>query len=264
MKKKLSLFYILFIVTAVWVSCGNDDEQTCYDPTNPECSNYDPCIGKIGTTAYFTIAQRYWPFGENANIFIEDDIVTGGTLKLAAIPQEGAVYTWVLGIDTIVGGSEITIPLGNLPQGIYGNSLTVTKTVDSLCLPLDNGMAQFSRSFTRIDGCDRAILGRFKGVFSHLPNDSTEIETIASSSVESVEPCDLPSNASAIFAINFGLNNDTIRLRLNGGANSQFSFESLNAIDRPEGEFVFDQILNIARADYSIGNATYSFTGRKL
>jgi len=263
--KELQKYVLLAVLAgAVLAGCRNDDDEPCCDPTNPECPNYDPCHGKIETSAHFTIAQQYSPFGENANVFIEDDIVTGGTLKFSAMPQEGAVYTWVLGADTIVGGHEVTMPLGSLPVGTYGNSLIVTKTPDTLCFPSDTGVDQYFRSFTRIDGCDVAFLGRFRGVFSSLPSDSIEIELVGSSSINSIEPCNEPSNSSAIFAINFNLENDSVRLYSNGGVNSRYSFESLGTVGTPEGEFIYDSSADQATASYTIDGQPYSFTGRKL
>jgi len=264
MKNFKNCFLIGLLGVAVLIGCEKDDDTApCCDPSNPACSNYDPCFGKVATTAYFTIAQQYYPIGENANVFIEDDIVSGGTLKFTAIPQEGVTYTWLLGADTIVGGYEVTIPLGNLPEGIYGNSLTVSREPDSLCFPNDDGVDHFSRSFTRIDGCEAAFLGRFRGMFLNL-EDSVDIELVGSSSIQSVQPCDLPSNSSATFSVNFRLENDTTRLYSDGGVNSRYSFVSLGTVGTATGEFIYDSSTNRAVATYSIDNVNYSFTGRKL
>ena len=244
--------------------CKDDDDNTCWDPSNPECSNYDPCYGEQETTAFFTIAQQYFPVGDNSDVYIEDDIVTGGRIKFSAIPQEGAIYTWILGIDTIVGDFEITRTLGDLPEGTYPNSLIVTKEPDSLCFPSDDGAAEFSRSFTKIDGCDVAFLGRYRGIFSSIPGDSVEIELVSSSSTNSIEPCDEPSNSGAIFSINFGIEEDTTRLYSNGAVNSQFSFNSLGTVGTAEGEFIYNSDLDKATAEYQIDDANYSFTGRKI
>lgn len=255
-------FYSMLFLAVEVTGCKEEDE--CCDPTNPECANYNPCYGKMETTAFFTIAQQYYPVGENSDIFIEDDIVTGGKIKFSAIPQEGATYTWILGADTIVGDPEITRTLGELPDGTYPNSLIVTKEPDTVCYPLDDGVAAFTRSFTQIDGCDRAILGKYIGLFENQSSDSVIIEIASSPSLNEIEPCDSESFLGAVFSVNFDLQNDTIRLRLNGGVNSSMSFESLGSIDVPEGEMVYNISQDLIKADYTIDDIHYSFTGRKL
>lgn len=264
--KKLNLKYVLLLAGVVLLtlhSCKKDEEECC-DPTNPECINYDPCYGSTETTAFFTIAQQYWPAGENADVYIEDDIVTGGELKFSAIPQEGATYTWILGADTIVGDFEITRTLGDLPDGTYENSLIVTKVPDTVCFPLDDGVADFTRSFTRIDGCERAVLGRYIGLFEAQSSDSVIIEVASSPSLNEIEPCDSQSLLGAIHSVNFNLQNDTIRLFLNGYANSRLSFESLGSVGTPTGEFIYDPELDRAIANYHIDEISYSFIGRKI
>jgi len=264
MKSLKNYFLIALLGVALLAGCRSDDDAPCCDATNPECPNYDPCHGSIETSAHFTIAQQYFPVGENADVFIEDDIVTGGTLKFSAIPQDGAIYTWVLGADTIIGGHEITMPLGSLPAGTYANSLRVTKEPDTLCFPSDTGVDQFFRSFTRIERCSTSFLGRYRGIISEQLPDSVEIELVSSTSVNSVEPCDNSSIFGAIFSINFRLENDTTRLYSNGAVNSRVSFESLGTVGTAEGEFIYNSSTDQAKASYTINDEHYSFTGRKL
>lgn len=262
--KYIQTIFLAAGLAFVFSACCRDDDNTCSDPTNPKCENYDPCYGKIPTTAEFTIAQQYWGAGANTDVYFEDDTVTGGTLKFIATEQEGATYTWILGADTIVGGYEITKSLGVLPEGVYSNSLIVTKPIDSLCFPNDSYESQFSRSFVKINGCDRAIFGRYFGVFAKSPLDSVEIELISSSSFNNVEPCHIPSNEGAIFSVNFNLNGDTIRLNRNGLVNKRMSFTALNQLGIPEGEIIYDSYTNQVSAIYSIDDIDYHFTGRKL
>jgi hypothetical protein len=264
MKEILKISFLLLLIIALAVGCKDDDENTCCDPTNPECPNYDPCFGKVNTTALFTISQRLSSFGDNASVFIEDDVVTGGTLKFTAIPQEGAIYTWILGSDTTVGGPEITTNLGNLPFGTYPNSLIVTKPADTLCFPDDSGIDEFTRSFTAVSICEAAILGRYQGVFASQPNDSTEIEfAVSSSPLEILLPCD-PNNITSVFFVNANMEGDTLKTGANGFANTVFPFVAFGAIDQPEGTAVIDLESNIMTVTYTLGDSSYSFTGIKL
>ena len=253
-------------IFAAALSCckPDDNDPPCTDPANPECENYDPCFGKLETTAFFTIAQQYFPIGENAEVFIEDDVVTGGLLKFKAIFQEGATYTWILGVDTIVGGHEVIRALGDLPEGTYGNSLIVSKQPDTLCFPTDDGVATFSKPFIRIDGCERAILGKFRCKFEGLQHDSINIEIASSSSLNEIAPCSIASNTGALFSVNFNLENDTIILNRNGYVNSRISFESLGEQGVPEGELTYDANMNVLNGNYHINGTQYLVKGRKL
>ncbi|NEN25647.1 hypothetical protein G3O08_19315 [Cryomorpha ignava] len=263
--KDIQTAFLAVGLALVFSSCDPDDDNTCCDPTNPECTNYDPCYGKIETTAFFTISQALSNFGENASVFIEDDVVTGGTLKFSAIPQEGATYTWILGIDTTIGGSEITTTLGNLPNGSYPNTLIVTKTPDTLCFPLDDGHATHARSFNKILGCEAAIWGRYRGVFSSQPNDSTEIEFALSSNHLEIQPLPCPSsNIQGIFFVNANMIGDTLMMNIDGSANSILSFAAYGSIDKPEGKATIDSSSNLVLAEYTIWDTSYTFTGRKL
>lgn len=262
--KSIRTAFLAFGLALIFSSCDPDDDNTCCDPSNPECENYDPCYGKSETTAFFTIAQQYFPVGDNSDIYIEDDIVTGGKLKFTAIPQEGATYTWILGVDTIVGNYEVTRTLGDLPEGRYSNSLIVTKQADTLCFPDDVGMDFSSRIFTRIESCQAAILGKYRGVFLKDSPDSVDIELALSPSLSEIEPCESTSIVGAVFLVNYSLNGDTIKLNTDGAVNSRISFTSLNEIGIPEGEIIYDSSINLVTASYSIDDEEFHFTGRKL
>lgn len=260
MKQIIKYFILLAFISVVFVACDKDDE-TCCDPTNPECPNYDPCFGKMETTAYFTIAQQFGPIGENASLFITDDVVLGGTIKFSAIPQDGATYTWILGIDTVVGGPEVTTDLGGLPVGTYPNTLIVTKIMDTLCFPNDPGVAQFTRSFTRISGCDAQITGKFRGIFEGAGPDSVVIELALSPSVNEILPC--TTNNQMRFFVNANTLGDTSKTSSDGASNRLLSLRAYGALDEPEGMVEVDTN-GIVTANYMLWNSAYSFKGRKL
>ena len=263
--KALQKYTLLAVLAgAVLAGCRNDDDEPCCDPTNPECPNYDPCHGKMETSARFTIAQQLGGIGEEASIFVEDDVVTGGTLKFSATPQEGAMYTWILGADTIVGGPEVTIPLGSLPNGTYNNSLIVHKEADTLCFPNDTGQDQFFRAFTKISGCDAAILGRYRGVFNLQPNDSVEIEFARSTSVTQILPCSPTATTNAVFFVNCNMQGDSIVINGTGGVNRKLTFGAFGSLDRPEGFAYLDIGLQHITSEYTIDDVPFVFNGIKL
>lgn len=251
-------------LTVVIFGCKSDD-NTCYDPSNPECENYDPCYDKLPTTAEFTISKQYFPFGANANFFVEDNILTpGGNLRFTAIPQEGASYTWIIGADTVFGEYEITKGLNDFSVGTHNNTLIVTKPTDTICFPHDKGSVQFDRSFIKIRSCEATVLGKYRGVFSTNPSDSVVIILALSPSFNSIEPCDSTAVVGEFFSVNFNANEDTVPLNINGFVNTQISFESQNETGIPEGEVIYDPIKNSVEAIYSNDLVNYHFTGRKL
>lgn len=250
-------------LTVIIFACKSDD-NTCYDPSNSECENYDPCYDKL-PTAEFTISKQYFPFGANANFFVEDSVLTpGGNVKFTAIPQEGASYTWVIGTDTLLGDYEITKELTNFSVGTHDISLMVTKPTDTICFPHDEGSAQFNKSFIKIRSCEADILGKYRGVFSTNPSDSVVIILALSPSFNSIEPCDSTAVVGEFFSVNFNANEDTIPLNINGFVNTQISFESQNESGIPEGEVIYDPKKNTVEAIFSIDLISYHFIGRKL
>lgn len=259
--------FLLAFVTLLFSACDPDDDNTCCDPTNPECSNYDPCYGKIPTTAEFKIAQQYAPFGSNATIYIEDSVLTYGTgIRFKAVEQEGASYRWILGLDTVYNETEVYKTIGSLPPGAYPVFLQVTKTPDSLCFSADDGVANRMQHFHLINGCDAIIYNRFKGVFTTSPEDTTIIELALSSSLDSIAPCiPFSGGPSGIFSVNFNGLGDTIgSSNISGAVNSQIEFNSAGAVDEPDGTLKVDPATGEVTAEYTIGDTNYSFRGVKL
>lgn len=258
---------LLAFVTLLFSSCDPDDDNTCCDPSNPECENYDPCYGKIPTTAEFTIAQQYAPFGPNAYIYIEDSVLTyGGQMRFKAVEQEGASYRWILGLGTVYDEIEVYKTIGSLPPGAYPVFLQVTKTPDSLCFPADDGVANRMQHFHLINGCDALKLGKFRGVFATSLQDTTIIELALSSSLDSIAPCiPFSGGPSAIFSVNFNGMGDTIRSSyIAGGVNSEIEFNSAGAVDEPDGTLKVDPATGEVIAEYTIGETNYLFRGVKL
>lgn len=259
----LRVFYMVPLVL-LFNACEPEGDA-CIDPSNPECENYNQCYGKFPTTAEFTIAKQYFPSGSNNDVFINDDLVTaGGHLKFSAIPQEGAIYTWILGDDTIIGDYVITKSMMGLPIGTYNNSLIVTKPIDSICFPGDAGLDQFDRAFTKIRSCNAVVLGHYRGVLVNQSTDSVEIELALSPSLTSIEPCDTTSLIGVFYAVNFNFLGDTSKLNINGYVNTRISFISQSEGGIPEGEVIYYPSLNKIEAIYSINDVDFHFTGLKL
>lgn len=255
---------MLIFSTTIFSSCDGDDEDDCCDPTNPECANYDPCYGKEATSADFAILQPYAQVGPNAGIYFEDSVTFGAAMRFVAEDTTADTYRWILGLDTIYDEVEVSSSTFNLPVGSYPVSLRVTKEVDSLCFPLDNGVDEKTKFFTKIDGCDAAIWGDYRGVFENEIGDSLSVSIVVSSSDNSIEPCDPQSTTSAVFGINLFGHDDTIRLFGNGRINTRYSFTIGSVSTNNIGEAILDLEIGAIEIKYTVEDENRFFNGIKL
>ena len=53
--KQSTLFLLLSIIMLISFSC----EKDCNDPINPDCGNYDPCLGIAQPDADFGFYKKY-------------------------------------------------------------------------------------------------------------------------------------------------------------------------------------------------------------
>jgi hypothetical protein len=261
--KKFFFYLMLFLFVAV-TGCKEDDEDQCCVPTNPECANYDPCLGKIETTADFTILIPYAQAGVNAGTYFEDSVTFGATMRFVAKDTAADSYRWILGVDTIYDEIEVTRSAFSLPVGSYPVDLRVTKDSDSLCFPLDDGIDQNTRFFTKISGCDAAIWGEYRGVFENEFSDSLSVSMVVSSSDNSIEPCDPQSTTSAVFGINIFGEGDTTRLFGNGRVNTRYSFTIGSSSTSNVGEAILDLETGVVEIIYTVEGENRIFNGIKL
>jgi len=263
MKNLVFLLLALALGCLSFHACQKDEEECC-DPTNPECINYDPCLGKIETTANFAILQPYAQGGPNAGIYFEDSVNFGATMRFVAKDTAAETYRWILGVDTVYNELEVTRSAFSLADGSYPVSLMVTKDVDSLCFPLDSGVEEKTKFFTKIDGCDAAIWGDYRGVFENESGDSLSVSIVVSSSDNSIEPCDSQSSTSAVFGINLFGQGDTIRLFSNGRINTRYSFTIASLSTNNVGEAILDLETQVIEISYEVEGASRIFNGIKL
>jgi len=263
---KFSLKYLLLLAGVILITlhaCKKDEEECC-DPTNPKCPNYDLCIGKIETTADFDILIPYAQVGVNAGTYYEDSVTFGATMRFVAKDTAASSFRWILGVDTIYDEIEVTRSAFSLPVGSYPVTLKVTKDPDSLCFPLDDGMDEKTKFFTKISGCDAAIWGEYKGVLESNSNDSLVVQLILSSSTNSIEPCDPQSVIGAVFGLNLFNESDTVKLIGNGTTNTRYSFHIENNTSGNTGEAVLDIETGLMEISYSLEGDTEKFNGIKL
>lgn len=93
-------FYYLLLLALIWTGCQDDDDNTCCDPTNPECANYDPCFGKEPTAAFKMRGTSVgFPVSENLVAEWCDTIFNSG-VEFMADMEDADVYEWYIGTET--------------------------------------------------------------------------------------------------------------------------------------------------------------------
>ena len=138
MKKIISLLtaFLLIVSAVLMEQCKC---KQCEDPTNPECSNYDPCLGVAKTSADFKIEERtgsYW---------VETDTVERYSRVRFTALQEADSYRWLIGADEF---NEKSFTLSNFPYNSWiGVTLILKRTPNKACHPNDNGIDTVYRRF---------------------------------------------------------------------------------------------------------------------
>src|SRR5690554_839528 len=152
LKSKYSLFVAATIILLT-TSCDPDDDNTCYDPTNPECENYDPCYGKEEPNAMFFMEDksRGSSFGEIVWI-PEDSLFKGSEIRFRS-PHEGDEFqhTWYVGSE-VLDGYMVQRKFTEVPRPqIITISHVIEYPIDSLCYPFSTGRDSVTQSFRLMD-----------------------------------------------------------------------------------------------------------------
>jgi hypothetical protein len=191
MKTKIlftSLAYML-LCSLIFVACC---KKTCTDASNPECENYDKCLGKV-PNAEFKMRQAVWDDVTNDyNHPNELLILHSDTLKNAILDFEsdfdsipGTVYAWkIQGMSKIIYRRHL--------RGINFNEDTKLKEnhaiLNQFCKPLKIDLTvsvpktectgdDTIKTFTRYLTLSWITLreGFFKGTFSTNPDKEVTI-----------------------------------------------------------------------------------------
>jgi hypothetical protein len=162
--KNIIFYSLLFLFVAV-ASCKEDDEDQCRDPTNPECANYDPCIGGPLQKADFTISNRVqtwegWEFFADTMFGPYNPILYFDALY----PNQVNSHTWYLGAEVITEASFVR----NFENALYPSDITVSHVVtyDELdpCKPNDNGRDSVAVTFRLVGSYFEFVsIGTFRG-----------------------------------------------------------------------------------------------------
>jgi hypothetical protein len=173
MKNTYLFLSLLTLLIGLSVQC----KKKCYDPTNPQCENYDPCYGKKLVSAAFKIQEVVsFPFNTIPDAWGEspdtDTIATYG-IQFTAL-EDGAEYEWHIGREVLTGKSVYRQNF--TPFDTYPITLIVKKQPNKLCFPKDDGIDTLTRRMYAGSWLRHSpILGKFKGYVTN-PMDTLTIE----------------------------------------------------------------------------------------
>lgn len=261
-------FLITLLVLLVLVACRDEKEETkCWEPTNPNCENYDPCYGETEVSADFEIGNRFGVLPEVRDIFIEDSLFLSGEFLRFKAKEKGAYYKWYLGTELIEGYGDSLVgrTLVNLPVGRYTAALKVNKAPNLDCQPNDDGEDSVMKYFYVVEPCDLMISNRFRGVFEGFEQDSVEIEFIFAD-FHFTQAC----AGEQLFGINLLAPNldsivgfDTVRTSLIGLADKRAEWRGSGSSDL-KGSAYLNRKKQSIELDYYLKRQHHVFHGRVI
>lgn len=185
---KNKVFYLIGLaVGMVFIFDGcKDDDIECFDETNPDCVNYDPCAGKEEFKPHFKMydAISHWSGerlslpGSNAinnYIMIEGDTLLTTRVFFIA-PEEYDSVWWLIGAEAnFRKGKGIQIYFEdeypeNLPIIMIGK-----RTPNKACFPNEQAIDTVRRYLTLLPRTTTKVIGQWVGAYDTHPLDSFEI-----------------------------------------------------------------------------------------
>ena len=173
MKMKL----IIFLITSFVLHGCKEECPPCDDPTNSECSNYDPNYGK--PTADFTMRQSLKPFGwadkpEEIAEFC-DTIVAANSGVLFTAKEENALrYEWTIGDDNRTFSSrEVALRFDDYlqnPSNVWKPIPVKLKVVKVPDAPHNTADSIYTMERFLVFADEFLWNGTFEGYFEHEPD----------------------------------------------------------------------------------------------
>jgi hypothetical protein len=110
------------VLLSITLAACKKDDDTCSDPTNPDCENYDPCHGNEPTAA-FKMRSTSVGFTTPENLQAEwcDTIYRSG-VEFRADMEGASSYEWQIGDDsTIRTGKTIQVGFSSYTEDTLAN-----------------------------------------------------------------------------------------------------------------------------------------------
>jgi hypothetical protein len=166
--KLLSALLCICLLTSC-KSCKDDIVVSCYDETDPDCENYDPCHNTANADWVIPAFEHndllsYDPaFFNDPDFYVQDTLYNGYNIFKAT--KNSNTYKWEIGSDpTIYTQKEVNL-LYSCCTGPLNVSLKVTKDEQASCLG-DDGFDMLTRNLfltTLPKNEANACVGKFSG-----------------------------------------------------------------------------------------------------
>lgn len=257
----LSPIFCLFML--LFVACCKDD---CYEPTNPDCENYDPCYDKSLPSAQFIIEQI--EINEKSKlVWIADSTFSGSDIRFRSeLKDSKYTHTWYVGTEIFYGYETPSRSFQNVarPQKI-SVSHVIEYTPDLQCFPNDDGKDSVSQEFYLIAFWNELnIYGTFRGVFEGT-TDSFDINFSV------LDANDQPAsylNVERTRTINFHNEGDTLYSNTSGNWISYFGHTNYRAFASNPPDLTMNLQENgtfvLKYRWYTNGYSDYTVIGRKI
>ncbi len=176
MKKtnNINILGLLLIFCISLIACD------CEDPTNPDCSNYDPCWELEQPNIDFEMGTVYSdPYYE---LKFPSDTVLYGTIYFNANIENAVSYQWKVGTDTRTWNSkEFTLYFNDTDSATLRLApimvtLIVERQPNNLCFPDDDGIDTISKYLHFRSDWESTVWGTWEGYRDSLTNDIYQLK----------------------------------------------------------------------------------------
>lgn len=187
MKNSYTYLVVLVAGIALVLNSCKEDECPCVDETNPECDNYDPCFGKDTINTFFKVRRSYGGFpppGDWCEL-IPSDTFNGSTIHFS-IPDGGLgnqSYEWQIGSEAETRkGEAFEVDFSDyLRNNGWETWIPITLSIrtplnECLADPKDTLVTVTRELFFSEQTIPWRPLGKYKGYFTHEPENEVTIE----------------------------------------------------------------------------------------
>ncbi len=252
---------IAFMTVFIVFSCCKDED--CFDPSNPDCENYDPCFGVERPTAKFAIEARVR--NNDGDIeYVEDPNVFPGILTQfrSEFEGDGFSHTWYVGSEILHDSHVIRdfATVKNRPA-IISISHVLDYPIDQKCYPMDVGRDSVSQSFYLIKYWDELLTnGTFRVL---LENEQDSFDFKIRRLQHDGSRATAADGWGVSVAINFHNEGDSTDAISFFEVNNRGYFTG-NGFTRPNGFLTVDFESKKVNAEYKFRGESFKLRGRKL
>ncbi|MFT6320890.1 MAG: hypothetical protein ACJAT4_001819 [Granulosicoccus sp.] len=171
MKESNNYLLLMLILTVCIINFSNCKKE-CNDPTNPNCSNFDPCLNFVD--ASFTVKQYCSSFYNQAS-FEEDSLLTPGQLIFEVNDKEVDSCYWKIGAEAQYRtGKSILITFDNRMEELLPVQLIVYKNLE--CCQDQQAQRDTITRYIPLEHREATrIIGSYTGYHEDAPNDTFTI-----------------------------------------------------------------------------------------